>query len=482
MIAIILILTTTTTTTLGADFCPDLPPTYCYSLECYHYCIDKFAGCSHLCVHVVKQPSEPPGILWTLTPRPTEHQPTPRPTLRPTLRPTPRPTPHPTPQPTPKPTSRPTHNPTNTPTPRPTPVPTHIPTSVPTSSPTKNPITQTIKPYTWVDYDYIHKTGQHCNNPEIRNQIASFCEISLIEDFPTTTTTTNDGMSDIGVFKCYNDGREIYSAAFLPGLEYQSFALEVVAKIGALDTIFAGYIIGIEDTWDNGQGNAINFNEIFGKESGQANKFFASNYFENGWHATDEYWTSVAATDNIELDTFYHIILSQDMYGFVQVFVNGKRYGTKYLADSGPKSDDLAFPSIWICGDYMGNVGIDASIAAWGFYTESFEIEEDATISCLVAGLTECDGIPIVPTLAPTNKPTFSPVVQCEKRVNYWVDGWPAYATGDPHFRTFNGDYHDYMGRTRQQYYYMHPCLTSTKTDMPFSLLGTHYIMGRSSV
>eukprot|EP01084_Bolivina_argentea_P164853 286535_1 len=328
-------------------------------------------------------------------------------------------------------------------------------------------------PYTWFDFNYVHNSNVFINDPDnTRAQIATKGIVALTNSFPTSTTMTNDGLTQIGVFQCENNHNFKHSAAYLPGLTYDSFALEVVVKMNSKDDIFGGYILGIEDTFDNTQGNSISF----------LNKFFAENINQNGWRATNEYWNSVGNTANIELDVFYHVIVSQDANGLVRVYVNGAEYGSSYMALGGAKSNQLVFNSIWLCGDYMGNSGIEASISAFGFYTESFDSEADAKASCLAVDLTDCDGIPLIPSKDPTHGPTLSPVVQCVKGLNYWVDGIPAFATGDPHFRTFNGDYHDFMGRAGQQYYYMHPCLTSTRDDMPFSILGYHYRVGISSV
>ena len=90
------------------------------------------------------------------------------------------------------------------------------------------------------------------------------------------------------------------------------------------------------------------------------------------------------------------------------------------------------FPTIYLCGNPYGDRGIDADIAAFAIYTESFDSESDVTASCLVAGLSDCNGIPTIPTASPTSSPTQSPVVVCQKGVNYWVDGTPATVSGDP--------------------------------------------------
>eukprot|EP01083_Nonionella_stella_P206595 751309_1 len=81
-------------------------------------------------------------------------------------------------------------------------------------------------------------------------------------------------------------------------------------------------------------------------------------------------------------------------------------------------------------------------------------------------------------TVSPT--PTVS--TECEKDVNYWIDGNPCTLNGDPHFRMFNGDRHSFMGvgSVSNQYYYGTRCYGVSIHDMPFSILATHRKCGGS--
>ena len=68
---------------------------------------------------------------------------------------------------------------------------------------------------------------------------------------------------------------------------------------------------------------------------------------------------------------------------------------------------------------------------------------------------------------------------QCAKQKISWepVDDSsivPCYARGDPHFQTFDGQHHDYMGEDNGQYYYVSPCHGASYSDMPFNVIGTH--------
>eukprot|EP01083_Nonionella_stella_P143310 445179_1 len=60
---------------------------------------------------------------------------------------------------------------------------------------------------------------------------------------------------------------------------------------------------------------------------------------------------------------------------------------------------------------------------------------------------------------------------------NYWIEGNQAYATGDPHYRMWNGDYHDMqgIGSIDTQYYLMTRRNGSSVTDLPFNLLLKNY-------
>ena len=178
---------------------------------------------------------------------------------------------------------------------------------------------------TWIDYEYIRQNNVFTNHQNARAQTAATGTVPVSIEGSVTTTLKNDGVTTIGVYKCEsaNNGNNKYSAALLPQLAYDEFSLEVIAKINALNTVFPGYIVGLEDTQDTAQGNAISFNQITGKPSGVSNRFFPANKVTTGWQATDTYWNSVAAVQDIVTDTFYHIIISQDSVGVVRVYVNG---------------------------------------------------------------------------------------------------------------------------------------------------------------
>eukprot|EP01084_Bolivina_argentea_P055962 102480_1 len=372
-------------------------------------------------------------------------------------------------------------------------LPTPSPTLAPSTNPTGTPTTSKT-PYVWIDYDFVHRNDIFYNVPSERNQIAAEGDASLIEAFPTTLSLTNDKTSVVGVFECENNSEGKYSAIFLPTMTYDAFSLEVIAKVKSYNEVFPGFIIGMVETSDSTDGNVISFNSMKGQSFQAANTFFPGNTkaTQKGWHATAQYSDSMTTTNPIQLDTFYHIIVSQHSDGLISVYVNGAQYGSSYLA-SGKKNMSEVTPTINMCGNYWNEtvIGIDASIAAFGFYTESFDDEIEAQFSCIKAGLTNCDGIAKIPTAEPTASPTFSPTIQCIVRPNpdwnYLIAGHPAIATGDPHFETFNGDRHDFMGFNATQYYYIHPCRTITgihitRDEMPFSMLGYHYQMRETSV
>eukprot|EP01084_Bolivina_argentea_P072492 131627_1 len=76
---------------------------------------------------------------------------------------------------------------------------------------------------------------------------------------------------------------------------------------------------------------------------------------------------------------------------------------------------------------------------------------------------------PTRPTSSPSKAPTESGIVPCIKGVTgYSIDGIPAFVSGFSHFRTWNGNKHDFMGigNHNQQFYYMHPCKGTTRRQM----------------
>ena len=54
------------------------------------------------------------------------------------------------------------------------------------------------------------------------------------------------------------------------------------------------------------------------------------------------------------------------------------------------------------------------------------------------------------------------------------INGQACVATGDPHFITFNGNYHHFQGQNDKQYYYIAPCKGWTNSELPFTILATH--------
>eukprot|EP01084_Bolivina_argentea_P072490 131624_1 len=95
--------------------------------------------------------------------------------------------------------------------------------------------------------------------------------------------------------------------------------------------------------------------------------------------------------------------------------------------------------------------------------------------------------IPTLPSASPTKSPTEPPIEPCVYKEGYFMEGFPASASGDPHFITWDNGRHHFMGigddiKPNQQFYYMHPCKGTTRRQMPFTLLGRHVQIASSSL
>eukprot|EP00485_Elphidium_margaritaceum_P019857 CAMPEP_0202726404 /NCGR_PEP_ID=MMETSP1385-20130828/184595_1 /ASSEMBLY_ACC=CAM_ASM_000861 /TAXON_ID=933848 /ORGANISM="Elphidium margaritaceum" /LENGTH=626 /DNA_ID=CAMNT_0049392625 /DNA_START=104 /DNA_END=1981 /DNA_ORIENTATION=+ len=250
-------------------------------------------------------------------------------------------------------------------------------------------------PYLYEDLNDIYQSGNTRSNANGGDVVYN------VIDFPTTAGLDKTG-SEVGVLQCdTTSSPSKHFEIWLPTLTFDEFSVEVVAKMEALDTVFPGYLIGLKDdsgNGDNTHGNAITFNAISGKTSPAANKFFPVNTNaapNNGWDADSSYWTSVSTTTRlVEVDTWYHIIVSQDAAGVVRVFVNGVLYGSSYSAPGGVKSPSSSTLTLYLCGDASaGTVGIDAQIRAFGFYQVAITSDADATDSCDARAMTDCNGM-----------------------------------------------------------------------------------------
>eukprot|EP01083_Nonionella_stella_P235028 826894_1 len=94
---------------------------------------------------------------------------------------------------------------------------------------------------------------------------------------------------------------------------------------------------------------------------------------------------------------------------------------------------------------------------------------------------------PSVASAPPSKSPTEPPIEPCVYKEGYFMEGFPASASGDPHFITWDNGRHHFMGigdaiKPNQQFYYMHPCKGTTRRQMPFTLLGRHVQIASSSL
>jgi len=63
----------------------------------------------------------------------------------------------------------------------------------------------------------------------------------------------------------------------------------------------------------------------------------------------------------------------------------------------------------------------------------------------------------------------------------YAINGGQCRVNGDPHFTTWSGARHDYMGNPQilySQFYYIAPCYDANAQDLPFTMVGNHYFGG----
>lgn len=262
-----------------------------------------------------------------------------------------------------------------------------------------------------------------------------------LDQISLTTTIDNNGLS-VGVFECdnQNSGNPYNTPnirVYLPQLTFDEFTLEVIVKPTVNDETFYGYIIGIEDTFDNIQGNSISYNQIYNIASPQPNKFFPSNFMNNdndGWMATSEYWDGTINTDPIDITKFYHVIASQDKNGLVSVFVNGAEYGSSYEAVVGGMELKTAHPAfhLKLCGDNNLHVGFDGFILAFGFYTEALA-SIDAFDACnALNGMVECINTTTATTT--TNAPSSTTTIKTKapSSIITTITNAPSFSTTRP--------------------------------------------------
>ena len=78
------------------------------------------------------------------------------------------------------------------------------------------------------------------------------------------------------------------------------------------------------------------------------------------------------------------------------------------------------------------------------------------------------------------------PSCPCVLGQNYFIEGVPASASGDPHFTTFERKRHDFQGQPsdggKELFYYMYPCWGYDQIDMPIYMLGRHVKYGSQHV
>ena len=110
------------------------------------------------------------------------------------------------------------------------------------------------------------------------------------------------------------------------GLSVQSAYVPhaIVVKTPPTNVLYEDYIIGIDNTGDNTQGNGIGFNEELTYFANNSNIFFPTNTKQPGWKADIEYLANPSLLKaDVTADKWYHVIMSQDSDGLVQVYVNG---------------------------------------------------------------------------------------------------------------------------------------------------------------
>eukprot|EP01083_Nonionella_stella_P180253 642262_1 len=78
-----------------------------------------------------------------------------------------------------------------------------------------------------------------------------------------------------------------------------------------------------------------------------------------------------------------------------------------------------------------------------------------------------------------------APGPKCTYDLDYFFDGTDCVVSGDPHFRMWNGDRHDFQGQPstgKDEFYYLHRCAGVDSTMMPFSISGRHHRWSSKSV
>ena len=101
--------------------------------------------------------------------------------------------------------------------------------------------------------------------------------------------------------------------------------MEVVVKILSTNVLYDNHIITIDNTNDNTQGNGIGFNEHLTYSAHNLPIFSPTNKQQQGWHYSDTKYLSDPSSSKFEFipDVWYHVIISQDAEGVVNVYVNG---------------------------------------------------------------------------------------------------------------------------------------------------------------